>query len=462
MHRHSCIAALLVAAVALSAPAAFGRSADTPDPRGSLRKVEQDLTTDRQRRDALEQRATALQAELAALRGTLVATAAAVQAQEAELLGAETRLRRLNATEAKMQRTLSVRRRSMVESLGALSRLSRRPQVTLVASTSSPLDTLRTARLLGAAVPAIKRDVDDLLTQLAALQDVRVDIVSEKAAMLQGQQRLDTQRRDLDALLQRKLAVQDDLDRKRADATDRIARLGERAKDLQDLVLRIEAEEARLRAVIAQQAESERQADVKREAEIHRLAVVARRAEEQRLVEARRLAEIEQRRLTAEQSQRRAQQRKAEEAAAQRRRQLDAAAPFSEARGRMPMPAQGRLVQPFGATDQLGMTVKGIRVATRKGAPVVAPYNGRIAYAGHFRGYGLLLIIAHGEGYHTILSGMSHIYGNVGQTVLAGEPIGQMGDEAEPRPILYVELRRRGEPINPIPWLAASYQKVSG
>jgi murein hydrolase activator len=81
---------------------------------------------------------------------------------------------------------------------------------------------------------------------------------------------------------------------------------------------------------------------------------------------------------------------------------------------------------------------------------------------GPFRGYGLILIIEHGEGYHSLLSGLGRIDGDVGQWVLAGEPVGAMGPATEGNPRLYLELRRQGHPINPQPWLAAGTGKVSG
>ena len=90
-----------------------------------------------------------------------------------------------------------------------------------------------------------------------------------------------------------------------------------------------------------------------------------------------------------------------------------------------------------------------------------------MAFAGPFRGYGLLLIIAHGEAYHTLLAGMAGITVAVGDELVAGEPVGVMsarsdqgsGDAA---PELYVELRHRGEPVDPLPWMAADSGKVSG
>jgi len=95
------------------------------------------------------------------------------------------------------------------------------------------------------------------------------------------------------------------------------------------------------------------------------------------------------------------------------------------------------------------------------GAQVIAPHDGLVAFSGPFRGYGLLLIIEHAEGYHTLLAGMARIDATVGQRLLAGEPVGVMGQD-EAKPALYVELRRQGQPVNPSPWLTAQKNKGNG
>ena len=136
--------------------------------------------------------------------------------------------------------------------------------------------------------------------------------------------------------------------------------------------------------------------------------------------------------------------------------------PFSAARGAMPFPVAGELVLRFGEVTEFGTTSKGISLATRAGAQVIAPHDGRVVFAGPFRSYGQLLIIAHSEGYHTLIAGMARIETVVGQWLLAGEPVGRMDDAGRSQPTLYVELRRAGEPINPLLWLAASEGKVRG
>ena len=84
-----------------------------------------------------------------------------------------------------------------------------------------------------------------------------------------------------------------------------------------------------------------------------------------------------------------------------------------------------------------------------------------MVFAGPFKGYGQLLIIDHGEGYHSLLAGLDRIDAQLGNPVLAGEPVGTMSDTGE-APVLYVEFRRNNEPVNPLPWLAARKGNIRG
>ena len=123
------------------------------------------------------------------------------------------------------------------------------------------------------------------------------------------------------------------------------------------------------------------------------------------------------------------------------------------------MPAAGEISRHFGDPDGFS-TSKGLSFKTRAGAQVVAPFDGQVMFAGPFKGYGQILIIDHGGGYHSLLAGMDQVNASVGQSVIAGEPVGVM--PAETNPSLYLELRRQGQPINPLPWLAARDGRASG
>jgi septal ring factor EnvC (AmiA/AmiB activator) len=136
----------------------------------------------------------------------------------------------------------------------------------------------------------------------------------------------------------------------------------------------------------------------------------------------------------------------------------------------LPLPVNGVKIRDFGASDGRGGIEKGLSVATRAGAQVTAPCDGWVVYAGSFRSYGQLLILDAGGGYHVLLMGMERISVDPGQFVLTGEPVAAMGAgpqiTAAPgssQPVLYVEFRKDGTPIDPSPWWATNEgEKVRG
>ena len=147
--------------------------------------------------------------------------------------------------------------------------------------------------------------------------------------------------------------------------------------------------------------------------------------------------------------------------------------PFHTARGRLPLPVQGRRTLAFGDRTQSGGRSNGIVIETRHGAQVVAPNDGWVMYAGEFRSYGQILIINGGGGYNVLLANMSQIDVQAGQFVLSGEPVGTMASQPkttgtspkapqENAPILYVEFKKDGKSIDPDPWWSEGSRKVQG
>ena len=146
---------------------------------------------------------------------------------------------------------------------------------------------------------------------------------------------------------------------------------------------------------------------------------------------------------------------------------------FADAKGMLSLPAQGAIIKYFGAPSDFGGVEKGLSLATRPNAIVSAPSDGYIAFSGPWRSFGQLLIINAGGGYYVVLAGLARVDVAVGQFVLAGEPVGNMGDGTAKtaaaiaigatQPVLYVEFRKDGAAVDPGPWWSKSeMQRVRG
>lgn len=135
-------------------------------------------------------------------------------------------------------------------------------------------------------------------------------------------------------------------------------------------------------------------------------------------------------------------------------KQLQAAEPFAARRGRLPWPLAGKIAVGFGSSDDSGRAISGIVVAANAGAEVRAISHGRVAYADWLKGYGLILILDHGDGYMSLYGYNESLLKDVGDWVDAGEAIATAGASGGRKSTgLYFELRARGKPLDPRGWL---------
>jgi septal ring factor EnvC (AmiA/AmiB activator) len=114
------------------------------------------------------------------------------------------------------------------------------------------------------------------------------------------------------------------------------------------------------------------------------------------------------------------------------------------------LPVSGRLVTGFGEVAEGQPRSQGIALAPRSGAQVVAPAAGRVAFAGPYRGYGSIVIIEHAGGWTTLVTGLARLDTHVGEELVSGSPLGIAGAG---EPVVSVELRREGEPVNPLQYV---------
>lgn len=409
-----------------------------------LKAIERQLQQDQAQAEKLHRRAEAIEAEIQVLRAASIEAARRAQDYETRLFTLEAKLGELERREADKVAGLKARRTQLRGTLAALQRIALQPTDALIVAPGSPVDTVRSAMLLRVAIPEIERRARRLRDDLDALAELRQRIALQRDDLTATNQSLDTERQRITNLIGRKLAARVATTAEQKSAQARAARLAAQAKDLRDLMARIERDaENRAEAEARQRVEAEAQEREKREAREQ----VARVEAEPETPAPRAVAPPPPPPKTAE---------------------LLALAkpgnirPFPDPGPNLVVPARGRLVLRYGQSNSGNGESKGITIRGRRGAQVVAPFDGQVVYAGPFRRYGQILIIEHGGRYHTLLAGLDRIDAVVGQWLLAGEPIGVLGSPQDGHPELYLELRRAGQPINPLPWLATTGDKVRG
>lgn len=447
---HRALAPLLIA-VALTAPAISPLSAETAEP-GELEKLQKEIGTSLERQKELKAQADAARAEAEEIRKKLISTAARVQEHEADVTASEDRLQGLKGAEAVLTAQLERRRGEMADLLAALTRLDRHPPPALAVRPDDALASIRSALLLGTLVPELQAEAAELRDRLEQLAALRDEIVTERDVLSGAEASLGKERRELQALLDQKLAVQQKFARQAESEEQRAARLSRQATDLSDLIARLESRAAeRLPATRPEPRPGPVEEPARKPARNEETSPIA-------------------------------QPREPRQVAILRPPSAPPSMPssrrFSDARGLIRPPVTGTVIRDYGSREGGAMT-QGITIATRADAQIVAPFDGKVSYAGPFRHYGQLLIISVGEGYHVLLAGMTRIDCTVGQNILAGEPVGMMGppparddpaaqdrlaarDETGRGPALYIEFRKDGDPIDPGPWLLMSDKKARG
>ena len=356
------------------------------------------------------------------LNQALIDSAARIRDLETRTAATEARLGPLDADRDRVQKSLESRRAVIAEVLAALQRMGLHPPPALLVSPDDALKAVRSAILLGAVLPDMRQEVQSLAKDLDDLLRLRKDITAERDRLKGEAAAMAAERARMAALIGERQKQQSDREAALAAERARAVDLAKQARSLQDLIAKLEEGAAK---AARESPQGQGQGQAKPGTTV--------------LNDPGRLAP---------------------------------AVTFASLRGKVPVPVNGVKIREFGAPDGVGGTEKGLSIATRAGAQVTAPADAWVVYAGSFRSYGQLLILNAGGGYHILLAGMERISVDLGQFVLTGEPVAVMGSGSHvaailatgsSQPVLYVELRKDGVPIDPGPWWAAGeVEKVRG
>lgn len=415
-------AALICASASLATAEETASLASAPDQqRAEFERVSREMSLSAERRQALADEIALVKKDNATLTAALIQSAKTEKKLGQDIDDISGRLETLKQQEAGIRSSLAARRGVLAEVLGALQRMGLNPPPAILVRPEDALASVRSAILLGAVVPELRGETEILAADLSELSRVAASIEAERTRLVAtvGEQLAEKQR--LSLLLAEKQRLQSERETALDAEQKRSEELAAKAKSLKGLIASLEAE--------ARAAEARKQAEAekaRRDAELAALAV----PERNRLVES---------------------------------------APFSALARQIALPVAGWFKRRFGGDDSNGGVMLGDMVATQSGAIVTAPSDGSVLYAGPFRSYGQLLILNAGDGYHVVLAGMSRITVALGQSVLAGEPVGVMGEarvasasgsaDGNTGPELYIEFRKDGKPVDPAPWWA---ERVSG
>lgn len=346
----------------------------------------------------------------------LVAITKAIKNQESSIAASEKELKQLAADRARLLVSLGEKQDMLSDLLAGLQRMEQNPPPPLVVEPGDVLKALRGAMLMGTIVPELQGEAEELVAELDRQKQIEAQITTRKHDIESDMERLQAARADLNDLVKRKKDLVSKANSDLAIESQRIAQLGQKASSLKQLLASLAEDKKKMEAKAAAE-EKERQ----------------------------RLEELQRRPTMV----------------------------FADARGKLELPAQGQIMRRFGDPDGLGGKAQGLMIATRQGAQVTTPADGKVEFAGPFRSYGQVIILNPGGGYRLLLAGMDRVTPNVGEYLRAGEPVGEMGDGPasvtlfgdvvqDGRPVLYIEFRNSTEAIDSGPWWIGGLKEARG
>jgi septal ring factor EnvC (AmiA/AmiB activator) len=409
------------------------QQAAAPSPE-AIKRREQELEAAREQQKKAAELQQKLKADIAAigqdrskLNQQLIDIAAQVRGVETRIGDAEAGLRPLDSREQQIRSSLDSRRAEIIEVLAALQRAGRRTPPALLVRPEDALQSLRTAMLLGSVVPELRGRAERLASDLGELVALRKTIATERDALALDRDKLKDDQVRLAALVDERQRKQSAIEKDMEAEGARAITLSKQVDSLQGLIAKLEQDLKSAAKAAATASLKGAPVTPGGKPNLGALKDPAR---------------------------------------------LSPAIAFASAKGLLALPVNGGKIRDFGGSDGAGGVEKGISLATRAGAQVTTPCDGWVVYAGPFRSYGQLLILNAGGGYHVLIAGMERISVNIGQFVLTGEPVATMGSTSQvasilattaSQPVLYVEFRKDGTPIDPGPWWAANEgEKVRG
>ena len=352
----------------------------------------------RRRAETLEQQAREVTEQAEKTARDTAAVAARIQQTEALVATQQARVRLIASQRALLRARLAERQAPLARLTGSLQRLSRRPPLLALLRPGSVRDAVYMRALLDTVLPEVEQRTAALRSEIERARALEQHALAAAVELQRAESEMRGRRRTLAMLETRQRLASREASGIAAREGERAVALAEKARDLSDLVEEV-GRQGELRGQLAA---------------LPGPIMRPPRPEEAQVIQASSFVAL------------------------------------PEGLPGYMLPVTGRVVTGFGE-DEPGLSrSRGLTLMTRGNAQAIAPAPGRVAYAGPYRGYDRIVIIEHDGGWTSLVTGLARLDVEVGQRLVAGSPLGVTGPG---RPQVLVELRREGEPVNPLQYV---------
>ncbi len=391
-----------------------GKPAASPDAQRRLEKVQRELKDVAAERRRLEGQRGAASRELRAVDERVASSSRALYEAERQLAREQTALAELGARREDLLRQQAGQRRELAALLRAAHAQGDQAPLKLMLAQDRVADAQRQLVYYRYLQRQRLQRTAALSAELAELERVEAQIAAKRTALDAARERQQAQLAALARDRRSRAATLGELEQRYRDRQAREQALGSDAKALQQLVARLRAAAAR---AAAERAAAQRDA-----------------------------------RNAAARAAKSTAPRPGERATPRPPRQAASAAPVRV--GGFGWPLSGSLLAGYGGRMPDGRASHGLLIAASLGTPVRAVADGNVVFAEWMTGYGLILIVDHGNGYLSLYAHNESLLKDVGAAVKRGDAVARVGNSGGlAQPALYFELRRNGQPIDPGSWL---------
>lgn len=402
---------LLVYSLAFLQPAC----AQEAQKKQELQKTQAQLEKQRKQNEKIAENLDRLETEMGTLTQEITNVAAYLQNSEQSFYKLEQQLDKLQAAHAKQESKLKARTAQLSKLIATLIRMSHVPKESALLMPANFTTKMMASRAVSLTSEQLKAEMDDLTIELGELRHLEQQVKAEQGKIRSGKEKLQARRLDLQGIIEKRKTLMQSLHTEQKAKQKTIDALADKANNLQSLLASLEAKR---KEEIAKQVAG--------------IGVPVLKPSTPK--------------TSGTQNARTGYAPKSTD--------------VKISRGNMKLPVAGSITGKYGQSRGRNDTLKGLEISTPSGAQVITPAGGEVLYTGKFLDYGQMVIVRHSNQYHTLLAGFERIDCMPGQSLLAGEPIGVMGNSPTSKR-LYMELRQSGKPVDPLPWLSGSAAQMA-